>query len=154
LANIYNIIILVLSALGYGFYNYSKSNIVDVGTLGMMSLLFGLGVFCLVKSFQYLLLYKKTMAKILSRNNSDVNTGKIQDIGSYSRGYRYAFLIDGEKYLMQKYFEFGSKYEVGDIVKVSIVSREKKIAMPIRAVYNIIIIGVVAIYISVTMATR
>lgn len=151
MANIYNIIILVLSALGYGFYNYSRSNIIDAGTLGMMSLLFALGVFCLVKSFQYLIISEKTMAKIIS---SSVDAGNFQDMGSYSRGYRYSFLIDGKEYTMPKYFYFGSRYEVGDTVKVSIVSREKKIAMPIRAVYNIIIIGVVSIYGSVSMATR
>ncbi len=150
----YNIIILVLSAVGYGFYHYSISNIVDVGTLGMMSLLFSLGVFCLVKSFQYLIISEKKMGKIIIQDSSDVNTGKSQDVGSYSRGYRYSYLIDGEQYRMPKYFHFGSKYEVGDIVKVSIISHEKKIAMPIRAVYNIIFIGVITIYISVKMVTR
>jgi len=151
-SNIYNIIILFSSILGYKiFLNYSKSNIIDTETLWLTSLLFGSGLFCLIKSFQYLLLSKKTTAKILSRNCSDVNTGKIQDIGSYSRGYSYSFLINDDKYTMQKYFEFGSKYEVGDTVKVSIVNREKKIAIPIRAVYNIIFIGVILIYSSMSM---
>jgi len=152
LNNIYNIINFILFSLGYGFYNYYKNNFVDIWNLLMMSLIFGLGVLCLIKSFQYLFLLKKTNAKILNRKNSAVNTGKIQDIGSYSKGYKYNFLINGEKYTMPKYFEFGSKYEIGDIIKVSIIDNEKKIAIPIRAVYNIIIIGFVSIYISSKIA--
>jgi len=153
LGEIYNVIILFLFSMGYGFYNYSNKNFVDIGKLTTMSLLFGLGVFCIIKSFQYLINSEKTIAKIIKRNSRPSVTTR-HSMGSYSRGYRYDFLIDNKEYTMHKYFHFGSKYEVGDNVKVSIVSREKKIVIPIRAVYNIIIIGVVAIYISYQIAIR
>lgn len=147
-----NISILVLSALGYGFYNYN--NISDTWTLWMMSFFFALGVFSLLKSFQYLFFSEKTMAKIVTRDSSDVNTGKVQDIGSYSRGYRYSFLIDGEKYTMPSNSYFGSKYKIGDTVKVSIINQKKRTATPMRAIYNIVFIGVVALYMSIKMMGR
>ena len=152
--NILIVIIALVFSLVYGIINFLHDTFDDVVVLGMISLLLGLGILSLFKSLQYLLFFDKKSAKIIQSSVSSVNSGKIQDIGSYSKGYRYRFLIDGEEYEMPQYFHFGSKYEIGDTIKVSIISYEKKIVMPIRAVINIIFIGLVTIFISVKIATR
>ena len=152
--NILIVIIALVCSLGYGIVSFSHGSFDDVVILGMIALLLGLGIFSLFKSLQYLLFFDKKSAKIIQSDVSSVNSGKIQDIGSYSKGYRYRFLIDDEEYEMPQYFHFGSNYEIGDTIKVSIISYEKRIVMPIRAVINIIFIGLIAIFVSIKMAVR
>ena len=80
----------------------------------VMSLLFGLGIFSFILFFQNIFLSKKIMAKII---NYSVGRGNYQDIGSFSRGYRYSFLIDDEIYNMPKYFYYGFKLPLSTSIK-------------------------------------
>lgn len=140
---------LLFYSIGYFYFGYSLHQDIDLFQHSMLSLLFGLGLFSIFKVLQYALMHGSTTGKVVSQGFSSVNTGKVQDVGSYSRGYRYDFLIDNINFSMPKYFHFGSKYNLGDKVWLVILSYDKKKALPVKALFNIFIIGIVAIYISI-----
>lgn len=143
-----NILLFSVFALQFFIYQNSQIQSPDLSMLTMMSLVYGLGILSILKSIEFFILKKKKTGEVVSINPSDVNTGKVQDVGSYSRGYSYGFLIEGEEYFMPKYFHFGSKYNIGDKIKVSILNSNKKTALPVKAIFNIFLIGLVALYIS------
>ena len=146
-----NILILLLASAGYFYSGYSSIQDADFFQHFMLSALFGLGFFSVLKVIQYSFLHGSTNGKVVKQNSSSVNTGKTQDVGSYSRGYRYDFLVEGENFSMPKYFHFGSKYSLGDKVWLVILSYDEKTALPVRALFNVFIIGVVAMYVSVAL---
>jgi hypothetical protein len=122
----------------------------DVVILFMMSLLFSGGLFGLLSSIDYLFFKNKVNATVSNRKMNAGATLGDNGSGSFSRGYRYSFLIDSQKYQMPPRIGFGSKYEESETVKVIITNEEEHYVLPVRLVYNILFVSIISIISSIT----
>jgi hypothetical protein len=122
------IFILLGLVLGLGFFSRANTlNLMNGDTFPIifLSLIFGAGVYGLLKCFHIFLSASRKNGEVVSTNVSP----RSEPSRSYSRGYGYQFKIGEKIYSTPKYFFTGAKHTIGSKVKIYIMNKRKKTAI-------------------------